>query len=295
MNQISQVAIVGGTHGNELIGVYLIKKFKQFPDLIKRPSFKTLSLLANPRAFEAGRRYIETDLNRCFNIQDLNTPMLIQYEQLLAKVIYQQLQKSQVDFLIDLHSSTANMGLTILLGNDHPFNLRLAAYLCSINSSVRVLQTKSTQKNNRLRSISELGITIEVGPVAQGVLDAGLFHKTEKLIAAILDYLEQYNQNQAPQSPGTLTLYYPLESIDFPRNEAGEILGMIHPSLEGNDYLALNPGEQMFVNFDGSVVVYQGKTTVYPVFINESAYWEKGIAMYLTSKQQLNCSKNFEA
>ncbi|NER28731.1 MAG: aspartoacylase [Symploca sp. SIO1C4] len=288
MNQISQVAIVGGTHGNELIGVYLVKKFKQFPDLIKRPSFETLILLANLRAFEAGRRYLETDLNRCFDIQDLENPMLIQYEQLLAKVIYQQLQESQVDFLIDLHSSTANMGLTILLGNDHPFNLHLAAYLSSINPSVKVLQTEATQKNNRLRSVCELGITIEVGPISQGVLDATLFQKTEKLITVILDYLEQWNQNQTPNSPNTLTLYYPLESIDFPRNEAGEIVGMIHPSLEGNDYLALNPGDQMFVNFDDSVVVYQGKTTVYPVFINESAYWEKGIAMYLTSKQELN-------
>lgn len=288
INQITQVAIVGGTHGNELLGVYLVKKFKQFPELIKHASFETLTLLANPKAFEAGRRYLETDLNRCFNIQDLKNPKLIQYEQLLAKVIYQQLQESRVDFLIDLHSSTANMGFTILLGNDHPFNLHLAAYLCSINKSVKVLQIEPTQENNRLRSICKLGITIEVGPVAQGVLDATLFEKTEELISAILNYLEQWNQNQIANYPSSFTLYYPLESIDFPRNKAGEIVGMIHPNLQGNDYLALNPGDQMFINFDGSVVVYQGKTTVYPVFINESAYWEKGIAMYLTSKQQFN-------
>jgi len=48
MKQISRVAIVGGTHGNEFTGAYLIKKFDQFPDLIARPSFETVTLLANP-------------------------------------------------------------------------------------------------------------------------------------------------------------------------------------------------------------------------------------------------------
>ena len=38
----------------------------------------------------------------------------------------------------------------------------------------------------------------------------------------------------------------------------------------------------IFLQFDGSVLVYEGKETAYPVFINESAYREKGIAMALT-------------
>jgi succinylglutamate desuccinylase len=33
---IRRVAIVGGTHGNELTGVYLVKKFQQSPNLLKR-------------------------------------------------------------------------------------------------------------------------------------------------------------------------------------------------------------------------------------------------------------------
>ena len=123
--------------------------------------------------------------------------------------------------------------------------------------------------------------------MAQGVLDAILFQKTEELIFAVLDYLEQWNHNKVPQSLSSLTLYSHFESVDFPRNEYGEIVGMIHPNVQGNDYFALNPGDQMFVKLDESLVVYQGKKTVYPVFINESAYWEKGIAMCLTSKQKV--------
>ena len=72
MNQIHRVAIVGGTHGNELTGVYLIKKFQQYPHLIHRSSFETLSLLGNPKAIAARTRYIDTDLNRCFNESQLS-------------------------------------------------------------------------------------------------------------------------------------------------------------------------------------------------------------------------------
>lgn len=69
---IRRVAIVGGIHGNELTGVYLVKKFEQFPQLIHRASFETFILLGNPQAFEVGRRYIDKDLNRCFHSQDLH-------------------------------------------------------------------------------------------------------------------------------------------------------------------------------------------------------------------------------
>jgi aspartoacylase len=291
MNQISRVAIVGGIHGNELTGAYLVKKFEQFPELIKRSSFETLVLLGNPKAFEAGRRYIDHDLNRCFHRQALDDLALSSYEQLRAKNLYQILRpkdKSQVDLIVDLHSTTANMGLTIILDNNHPFNLRLAAYLSSMSPLVRVcMGTQSSQRNAYLRSLCELSFTIEVGPVAQGVLDADFFIKTEELIHAVLDYLEVYNQGKIPQSDRPLTLYQYVGAIDYPRNEHGELEAMIHPQRQGKDYEALHPGDPVFLTFDDRAIAYEGESTVYPIFINEAAYYEKGIAMCLTEKYQL--------
>ncbi len=291
MKRISRVAIVGGTHGNELTGVYLVKKFERFPQLIHRASFETFTLLANPQAFKVGRRYIDQDLNRCFHSQDLHNPKLYSYEERRAKTIYQQLKppgKSPVDLIIDLHSTTANMGLTLILGNTHPFNLQLAAYLSSINPLVRVYNgAQSGQKSAVLRSLCELSFSVEIGPVAQGVLDAYFFNKTEELIYIILDYLEEYNQGKVPQTKSALTLYQYVGSIDYPRNENGEILAMIHPRLQGKDYEPLKPGEPIFLTFDNQVMTYQGESTVYPIFINEAAYYEKGIAMCLTEKYQL--------
>lgn len=291
MNRIRRVAIVGGTHGNELTGAYLIKKFERFPEVIERSSFETITLLGNPKAFEAGRRYIDKDLNRCFHNEDLHDPTLSSYEERRAKTIHQMLGsrgKAQVDLIVDLHSTTANMGLTIIMGNEHPFNLRLAAYLSSINPLVRVCNsTKSSQRNAFLRSLCELSFVIEIGPVAQGVLNADFFQKTEELIQAILDYLEGYNQGKTLQSDRTLTFYQYVGAIDYPRNEHGEIQAMIHPQIQGRDYEPLHPGNPVFLTFDNQAIAYEGESTVYPIFINEAAYYEKGIAMCLTQKQQL--------
>lgn len=291
MNRIRRVAIVGGTHGNELTGAYLIKKFERFPEVIERSSFETITLLGNPKAFEAGRRYIDKDLNRCFHNEDLHDPTLSSYEERRAKTIHQMLGsrgKAQVDLIVDLHSTTANMGLTIIMGNEHPFNLRLAAYLSSINPLVRVCNsTQSSQRNAFLRSLCELSFVIEIGPVAQGVLNADFFQKTEELIQAILDYLEGYNQGKTLQSDRTLTFYQYVGAIDYPRNEHGEIQAMIHPQIQGRDYEPLHPGNPIFLTFDNQAIAYEGESTVYPIFINEAAYYEKGVAMCLTQKQQL--------
>ena len=291
MNQIKQVAIVGGTHGNEFTGAYLIKKFEQFPDLIERSSFETLTLFANPKAFELKRRYIDKDLNRCFLSLDLQNPALSGYEEQRAKVITQQLGSkgnAQVDAIVDLHSTTANMGLSILLGSLHPDSLRLAAYLSSINPLVKVCcLTHPKKESAHLRSLCDLGFVIEVGPVAQGVLNPTLFQETENLIHAILDYFEACNQGTSPQVPSTLTLYKYVADIDYPRQERGELKAMIHPQLQFRDYEALHPGDPMFLTFDGRAIAYEGSSTVYPVFINEAAYYEKGIAMCLTQKEQV--------
>ena len=57
-SEISRVIIAGGIHGNELIGVYLVKTFEKYGNLIKRESFETICLLGNTPAINAGRRYV---------------------------------------------------------------------------------------------------------------------------------------------------------------------------------------------------------------------------------------------
>lgn len=291
MSKISLVLIAGGTHGNELTGVYLIKKFKQCPDLIRRPSFETLTLLGNPKAVVAGVRYIDKDLNRCFARQQLENIAICGYEDQRAREIsrfFGQTGQMPVDVIVDLHSTTANMGLTLILDDHDPFNLELAAYLTSVQPSLSVYSSVSSGRTqDSLRSLGKYGLAIEVGPISQGTLNAELFKKTEALIYAILDYLENYNCNSTPSKNTPLTIFQYVDVIDYPRNKNGDIQAMIHPELQFRDYEALNPGDPMFLTFQGEVITYEGTSTVYPVFINEAAYYEKGIAMCTTNKLQI--------
>lgn len=288
--EIHRAVIIGGIHGDELTGVYITKLFEQNPHLIQRPSFETLTLLGNPKAFAEGRRYIHHDLNRV-NMDDLQNLELRSNEDRQARLIIEILKpknNSQTSIFVDLHSTTANMGLTLILIKLDPFLLQLAAYLSSINPLVKVLYIQSDEEDSFLISQCELGFAVEVGSVPQGVLSADLFQKTEKLIYEILDYVEAFNQGSISLKNDTLTLYQHVGTIDYPRNEHGEIQAMIHPNLQFKDYEPLNPGQPIFLTFEGKTITYEGKSTVYPVFINEAAYYEKGVAVCLTEKQQIS-------
>jgi succinylglutamate desuccinylase len=177
------------------------------------------------------------------------------------------------------------MGVTIIPASNHPDNLRLAAYLSLINPQVKVYRWQGAeQERSCLRSLCSLGCAVEVGAVAQGTIDAKLFQQTEEIVHANLDYLNAINQENVPEIDHSLVIYQGIEAVDYPRNREGEIQAMIHPQLQFQDYQPLYPGEPMFLTFEGEMIAYAGESTVYPVFINEAAYYEKGIAMCLTQK-----------
>lgn len=67
--RLSRVAVCGGTHGNELSGVYLVRELLKEEKEEEEKEQKPLSVmlvLSNPWAVQQCRRYISTDLNRCF-------------------------------------------------------------------------------------------------------------------------------------------------------------------------------------------------------------------------------------
>ena len=126
---INNVAIVGGTHGNEYTGPYLLKVLEHRLHEIPHTTFEVTTLLANPKAFEKNVRFVDDDLNRSFLIKDLSDNSLSHYEANRAKVINAALgpkESPKTDLLIDIHSTTANMGVTVILTKENPLNLQLA-------------------------------------------------------------------------------------------------------------------------------------------------------------------------
>lgn len=68
---LSRMAICGGTHGNEMSGIYMLRELKkrsagQAGSAGSAGSASLMAVLSNPRAVESCRRYIDKDLNRCF-------------------------------------------------------------------------------------------------------------------------------------------------------------------------------------------------------------------------------------
>lgn len=62
---LSRVAICGGTHGNEMSGVYMVREMQK-RKVDQAGSASITTVLSNPRAVDACRRYIDQDINRCF-------------------------------------------------------------------------------------------------------------------------------------------------------------------------------------------------------------------------------------
>lgn len=295
MNTIRKILLVGGTHGNELTGVYLQQKWAESPAMLRRkiPSAQLDFVLANPLAVGMCRRYSTYDLNRCFAQSTLDIKE--------SPAMYQEIQRAHelnrlygpkgpnapIDLIIDVHNTTANMGLTLILSARDPMSQRVAAELSAEFPAVRIfLQPEDRANSPYLGTLAQRDICVEVGPQVHGTLCADLFEQTEKLILRMLDLIELWNQDKLGPPYRNVDVFTESRQVDYPRSSDGLISAMIHPALQGHDYQELAPGMPMFRTFNGRDIPWGGTESVWPVFINEAAYYEKKIAMTLTRKNQ---------
>lgn len=246
---IRKVAVVGGTHGNERLGVELIRQYTADSSSIQRRTFSTSFLLANPAAVNANRRFVSEDLNRQFTGYMIGNTALASssVEGKQAEVINsllgpkrlnalpslsspssdQQLPQSSEeqqlpgsDFIIDLHSSTANTGLVAMIsGIRHDFFARRIAH--RLTTAIPELRVTSSPGNKgdsySLDSVSPSGLAFEVGPLAHGTIDYDLLNKSRLLVSQTLDAIEEYNlailnEARANNHPDTDTR---LVSVDY--------------------------------------------------------------------------------
>ncbi len=292
-DSIKYVAITGGTHGNELTGVYLVKHWLSHPEEVKRDSFSTELHLTNPEAIKEVRRYIDQDLNRQFNIQDLKNLELKGCEQQRAKSLDALLgpkEKPRVDFIIDMHTTTANMGVSLIFNSSDPFVIEMAFYIKQKLPHATLFYSSSDRlEDNYLRSMGRFcGLVIEVGPIAQGLLNYQVYSDTHTAVMHALDYLEQRNKGQPLTLPKQMVGYQFIKKIPLPENAEGEIIAMVHPSLQNKDYHAIKPGDPLFITLAGETIVYEGEQTIYGAFINEAAYYDQNTGLSFMDKVTLS-------
>uniref|UniRef100_A0A8D2LQX8 N-acyl-aromatic-L-amino acid amidohydrolase n=1 Tax=Varanus komodoensis TaxID=61221 RepID=A0A8D2LQX8_VARKO len=271
--------LCGGTHGNEMSGVFLVRHWMRDPSELQRSTFHAVPFLGNPRATEQCRRYIDRDLNRTFTRLFLSSkvPDTDLYEVQRAQEINQTFgpkSSSQAyDLMLDLHNTTANMGSCLIVDSG---NNLLAMHMCNY---IQTLSHPSLSAAARGRDLFPL----ELGPQPQGVARADLLAQMRSIVACALDFIEEFNQGMLFPALET-EAYKVVGFVDFPRYPNGEISAAIHPNLQDKDFQPLKSGDPIFQTVSGEDILYEGDKTTYPVFINEAAYYEKRVAFIETEK-----------
>ena len=315
------------------------------------PTLRIETLLGNPMAHLQNRRFVDVDLNRQFirrrnagvsgrgknddenDTTNANTTECY-YEATRAREIETLLGKRRrsgndnddddgsndgvVDVVIDLHTTTANMGITIILSEGYePIMARAAAhalYRCrqyystngsssssssDTNDSGRVSVQCLIEEGDKFVDLSSCvgkhGITIEVGPVPQGVLRHDAVIKTQVAVNALLEYFHLHNvesltiqqqQQQNAETGSVLSLLqerlmniYPRGIVPCYRSSPDMKIcwptttttttaidnynanpnfpsWMVHESIQDHDFeTVLHIGDPLFVSLDGNTVI----------------------------------------
>ncbi|MDH5434902.1 MAG: aspartoacylase [Gammaproteobacteria bacterium] len=284
MKKHNSVVIIGGTHGNEITGVHWLKNWPKNRSYNAFNDLTIETLLSNEAAIKQNKRYLDHDLNRCFKLTDLNDQSANSREQQLAKVINQKYGPKgnpKTDFMIDLHTSTANMQTNLVLIKLDDFHIKLAAFLKKqIPDLVVTSEANLMSDHHFVCSIANKSAVVEVGPVPQGALDGEVYSKTDKAVIKCLEFYQSYQKDGSLDIAEEFEVMSYYEKLYFPLDENGDIAATVHPDLIGKAYPKICSGDPIFRDFQGNDIVYQREDT-HAAFINEAAYYDQKIALCL--------------
>ena len=257
---IHKVTIVGGTHGNEYTGIWCVKMIERQRELYSSgtsiddaekpinpfemyPSLTINTLIANTKAYMQNKRFIDTDLNREFSITKLKEYSLkaeecvdtssepLPYEAVRAAEIQSLLGEKNdgdvndtpSDIVVDLHTTTANMGITLIITEGDALMSAAAAYVmhkCKEKYGYEKVNCMLLPPNKRvdrthLPSCGSLDFTIEVGPTPQGVIRHDVVEQTQAALNSLLEFLHLRNVEFANnnESEDTSPILHELKTI----------------------------------------------------------------------------------
>lgn len=298
MSLINTIVVAGGTHGNERTGVRLVNKWSECPDRYGAlcPSARVELVLANPEAVRLNRRYRDYDMNRAFSrtcLDVVDEPQLYEFRRAreLNRIYGPKGPDTRTDLLLDVHNTGANMGNCLILSARDPFTMKAsAAIVQEFDNTWIYYQPEERSASPYFGTVAKADVCIEMGPQNHGTLDAALFERSEKIVCRYLELAEEWNRGELQKRPPVrVEVYTQLRDLGYPKPQGGgPIQAMIHPDLLGRDYCELKKGDKLFRTFDGKDILYEGEAdgreSVWPIFINEPAYYEKDIAMSFTVK-----------
>ncbi|XP_068164878.1 N-acyl-aromatic-L-amino acid amidohydrolase (carboxylate-forming) B-like isoform X1 [Antennarius striatus] len=299
--RLSRVAVCGGTHGNELSGVYLVREMlkanKKVTDKDEDNSLSVTTLISNPLATQQCRRYVSRDLNRCFTNASLYGPVSDEspYEVIRAQELNATLgpkgSPEAVDLVCDLHNTTSCMGLCVIAYSDSDWIcLQIFRHLKRQMPDMQVRYLNyaiSGQEAYSLDTVGKHGFGMEIGPQPHGVVRSNIYTTMKLGVQHMLEWVRLFNSGTVFEG-GPVDVFTVVQNIDYPRDpETHDITAAVHPQLQDRDFCLLRPDDPLFQTFSGETLRYHGEESLYPFFINESAYYEKNIALLLARKHSV--------
>lgn len=269
---MKKVLVFGGTHGNEWTGITVVNQYadhfkKKFPELDLEFVF------ANPEAHKLNKRFKDEDLNRAFQFLGESRPD--SYEHRRARELREMILKEEC-FVIDLHTTTSNMGKTIIVTDYNPLVLWVSKMTAEKVSATRVIGSPDPSRKYLASQVPQ-SLMIEVGPVANGVIEPTVLEGTLEVLEHILR-----NIAQAPAAPtGSLELFVEVEDVKYPVDQNGELSGYIHSGFQGKDFVKVEGEYTPFRSFSGEEMKAACPGPRYPIFINEAAYYPQRLAFTL--------------
>lgn len=293
-----RIAVVGGTHGNEKGGIWVVEEMLRSPEAWRRQGLEITALLANPEAAQRNLRYLDRDLNRCFGPELAQSrPDHPHRERRRALEIQELLCPGGLrpDLVVDLHNTTSNMGLSWILTRLEPWTLYLASRAQALDARVRILHTPETaQSNVFLPSLGHLEITLEIGPVAHGTHSHWAWTAARDQLRGILDALSELPADFDPAGALESCRFEFFETVSverYPVDGQGKPRAFLHAQAYGRDYEAFRDGAPLFFEPSTESTIAHHGPDIFPVFAGEAAYVESGIAYHATRRLRWNGTK----
>ena len=313
------------------------KEFQGVNIFEQMSSLSISTILANEQAFMDNKRFVDVDLNREFSHDKLcvgkEGPLSLESKRAreLSRIIGPKFnedgscnEEPATDVCVDLHTTTANMGISLIVPEGDALMAAAATYVMhkcqerygpdKVQCVIHAMPNNANRMN--LSSCGRHGFTIEVGPTPQGVIRHDIVEKTEVALHALLEFLHTRNCEANARSDAASTvldrlrLLYPDGAVpcfrSAPARRPGELSGkitwptdpenpnfpavMVHQSLQDKDFELIRVGDPLFVALDGTVIPYDGShgDEVYLIFINEGGYYYAssgtGIGVSLAAK-----------
>ncbi|MCB9060528.1 MAG: succinylglutamate desuccinylase/aspartoacylase family protein [Halobacteriovoraceae bacterium] len=268
----SDIIFLSATHGNEPTGVYYTRNYiDQLRE--KFPNFRIHVHEANKLALQNGVRYIDEDLNRILESEKNENHETKEFE--IFKNKFSHLDQ-QSTFIIDLHSATSNMHSTLV-------NSRTSSVVKKIISNVKndspdtfIIETIHLDNNSSfLSNYFKHGILLEFGPIAHNTISHFYLEKMDVIVNCILTNILNINHIYFFQ----YEFFKVFDTIVFPNNFP-DFTYYIPKTV--NDFKLINKNDPLLISPTRPIIYAQND--FYPIFVNESSYFDKRIAMLCCQK-----------